>query len=59
LNQATWQADAAALHDWRQPPRPGPERGATLEARARFAFAVFGSLAAFSVHYRVPLKLDY
>ena len=59
LNQATWQADAAALQDWRQPPRPGPARGATLEPRARFAFAVFSSLAAFSVHYQVPLKLDY
>lgn len=56
LNARTWQAEPETLHRWR---RDGSDAGAPLEEGARFAFAVFSTLAAEAVHHRLPMRLDW
>jgi len=56
LNAHTWQAEPETLRCWR---RNGADAGAPLEEGARFAFAVFSTLAAEAVQRRLPMRLDW
>lgn len=56
LNNRTWQADVATLHQWR---RDGADSGCPLEVGARFAFAVFYELTMEAVKHRLPMRLDW
>jgi hypothetical protein len=56
LNARTWQLSAAALGDLLT---AGLAKDASLEAAARFGYAVVEKLAVASTEGRVPMKLDY
>lgn len=56
LNGATWKAAASAVGRWGRSP---PASDASLELRARYAFAVLSELAGQAVEHRLPMKLDY
>lgn len=56
LNGTTWKATAAAVARWEDSP---PASDASLELRARYAFAVLQGLAERAVELRLPMKLDY
>lgn len=56
LNSATWKATASVVDRWgRSPPSPD----ASLEQRARYAFAVLSELVEQAVEHGLPMKLDY
>lgn len=56
LNDRTWRAEKLTLQEWR---RDGADCGVPLEFGARFAFAIFWELSAYSVEHRLPMRLDY
>jgi hypothetical protein len=56
LNAATWKADRDEIAAW---DRRVPDNQATLELRARHAFAVIVDLAHKSIEHRLPMKLDF
>lgn len=56
LNAATWKASANVVSRWERSP---PISDASLELRARYAFAVLCALAERAVELRLPMKLDY
>jgi hypothetical protein len=56
LNAATWKGGPTHLATWA---RSGSDRDATLEFRARHAFAVVADLAAKALNHRLPMKLDF
>lgn len=56
LNEATWKANLQAIAGWA---REVPAVEASLEARARYAFAVVTDLVQWAVARRLPMKLDY
>ena len=56
VNEASWQADARTIGEWR---RAGAEFTADFETKARMGFAVMHSLANAAVAHQLPLKLDY
>jgi hypothetical protein len=56
LNGATWKATASTVGRWGRSPPPSD---ASLELRARYAFAVLSELAGQAVEHRLPMKLDY
>ncbi|SKA24322.1 hypothetical protein SAMN02745126_04392 [Enhydrobacter aerosaccus] len=56
LNGATWKVDEEELSSWERR-RPGAD--ATLELRARYAFAVMRNLARQALEHSLPMKLDY
>jgi len=56
LNEETWKRSESDVASWA---RRAPAVSAALEARARFAFAVFNRLAHLAVEHRLPMKLDF
>lgn len=56
LNGATWKASSSVVAGWREDP---PVTGTSLEARARYGFAVMADLVQRAVDHRLPMKLDY
>ena len=56
LNAATWKAGPDEIATWN---RRVPDDRATLELRARHAFAVVSDLAAKALEHRLPMKLDF
>lgn len=56
LNEATWKANGQAIAGW---VREAPAVDASLETRARYAFAVVSELVQWAVARRLPMKLDY
>jgi hypothetical protein len=56
LNAATWKAGSDEIATWN---RRVPDGNATLELRARHAFAVIADLAAKALQHRLPMKLDF
>ena len=56
LNAATWEASAAAVVGWGRTP---PSSNASLELRARYAFAVLSDLVQQATGHKLPMKLDY
>ncbi len=56
LNAATWKVKADEIAAWGRRP---PAQEASLEAQARYAFAVLSDLAAKAVESGLPMKLDF
>lgn len=56
LNAATWKAGMDEIATWN---RRVPDDNATLELRARHAFAVMVDLANKALEHRLPMKLDF
>jgi hypothetical protein len=56
LNAATWKARPAEIATWT---RRVPDHNATIELRARHAFAVIADLASRAIAHRLPMKLDF
>ena len=56
LNGATWQANAPVIVRWARSP---PASDASLDLRARYAFAVLSELVEQAVEHGLPMKLDY
>jgi hypothetical protein len=56
LNSASWKGEPAAVSRWT---RRAPDDDATLELRARHAFAILADLAGRAQRHRLPMKLDY
>lgn len=56
LNAATWKVGDAEAATWARRP---PDDEASLELKARFAFAVMTDLAHKAVENRLPMKLDF
>ena len=56
LNAATWKASDSVAAGWGRKP---PADKATLEPRARYAFAILVDLAQQAVDHNLPMKLDY
>lgn len=56
LNAATWEASGAAVVDWGRTP---PAADASLEQRARYAFAVLFELVQQAMGHKLPMRLDY
>lgn len=56
LNGATWKAAGSTVGRWGRSP---PASDASLELRARYAFAVLSDLVEQAVDHRLPMKLDY
>jgi hypothetical protein len=56
LNAATWKVGDAEAATWA---RRLPDDEASLELKARFAFAVMTDLARKAVENRLPMKLDF
>lgn len=56
LNDATWKGGDSETADWarRRPPQDG-----SLEAKARYAFAVLLDLVQRAGEHRLPMKLDF
>jgi len=56
LNGATWKAAEGNLARWAQ---AAPADDASLEVKARYAFAILNDLVQQAVGHRLPVKLDY
>lgn len=56
LNAATWRVGDGEIVAWTR--RPPPQDG-SLEAKARYAFAVLLDLVQRAGEYRLPMKLDF
>ena len=56
LNAATWKAEPGEVATWA---RRVPDDKASIEQRARHAFAVIVDLAAKARAHRLPMKLDF
>jgi hypothetical protein len=56
LNAATWKVRTAEAAAWAQ---RRPDDAASLELKARYAFAVMTDLATRAVDHRLPMKLDF
>jgi len=56
LNAATWKVRAVEVSAWA---RLSPPQDASLEAQARYAFAVLSELAARAIEHGLPIKLDF
>lgn len=56
LNSATWEASATTVAGWGREP---PSSDASLELRARYAFAVLSDLVQQATGHKLPMRLDY
>ncbi|MBN9515849.1 MAG: hypothetical protein J0H97_20775 [Alphaproteobacteria bacterium] len=56
LNAATWEASGATVVGWGRTP---PAADASLEQRARYAFAVLSDLVQQATGHKLPMRLDY
>ena len=56
LNTVTWKAGSAEVATWA---RRVPDDKASIELRARHAFAVIADLTAKALAHRLPMKLDF
>ena len=56
LNATTWKVDGSGVASWGRRP---PTAEASLEQRARYAFAVMTDLVRQAVDHGLPMKLDY
>ena len=56
LNAATWRAGDSEALRWAD---VLPADDASLELKARYAFAVLSDLARQAVEHQLPMKLDY
>ncbi len=56
LNEITWRASASDIASWRNTINPSD---GNLEEKAKYAFAIFNQLCAYSIRNNLPLKMDY